>query len=252
MAKFFLAALLILLLGAGAFWYWTTTPQYAVAKIAESIHNHDGETFRYYFDVDNVSRHAVDDLMSNGAQKIAGRGLLQRLIGVTVAGLFKPELAQILGRNITDYVEKVPEKKADSTSSQGSAGGSPNSADGSQSSGEASTSDSSDGSEPTSDEPRKKPGRIRQALGGFFKTLVDAIKPPSLREVLHEMGLNKQNYKGLTPFETSGSICHVGLRFQPPQKDEIQVQVELENTKDHWRVVRFSNLEALAKSVSGI
>src|SRR6185436_7586809 len=113
--------------------------------------------------------------------QIAGRGLLQRLIGVTVAGLFKPELAQILGRNITDYVEKVPEKKTEPAVSQTGQSG----------------SDSSDAEPSAPSEAPEKPGRIRKALGGFFKTLVDAIKPPSLREVLHEMGLNKQNYKGL-------------------------------------------------------
>lgn len=237
MAKFFLAALVILLLAGGGFWYWTSTPQYSMLRLAEAVKNHDGPNFRRYFDIDSVSRHAVDDLMANSVQKIGGAGLLQRLVGITLGGLFKPELAQILGRNINDYVEKVPEKKAESNADAASI--------------KVESGGASEGSEQslTVTAPR---GGIRKAIGGFFKQVVDAIRPPSMREVLQELGLKKENYRGLTPFETQGDICHVGLRFQPPGKEEIQVQLELENTKDHWRVTRFSNLDAIARSVSGI
>lgn len=206
-------------------------------KIAESIKNHDLQSFKYYFDVDSVSQSAVQDLMSGSIQEVGGRGLLQRLIGVTIAGFFKPELAQILARNICTYVEGSPEENTNNSNSENMP---PKSSAERSQPGEASNFQDS------------KAGPVKRAVKGFFKTLVEAIKPPSLKDVLKELGLNKKNFRGLTAFEISGSLCHVGMRFQAPEKKEVVVEVELENTDNHWHVTRFSNIGAIAQAVSGI
>lgn len=249
MAKFFLAALLLIIIAAGGFWYWTTTPQYCMLKLAESVHKHDGATFRAYFDVDRVSRRAVDDLTANGVQEVGGQGLLQRLVGKTIGNFFKPELSQILAKKITDYVEKDPNAENLSQENQAAGG---TQLEQSQPDTDQQSAAESGSQDPSSIPPAPRPGLFRRAVTGLFKKIGEFIKVPSFREVLQEMGLNKKNYQGLTPFETSGPLCHVALRFKPPDKNEIQVQLELENADNHWRVVRFSNLGSLAKSVSGI
>lgn len=72
---------------------------------------------------------------------------------------------------------------------------------------------------------------------------------PSLKESLKELGLCKENFRGLTEFRTEGSICHVGMRFQERGKKEVVVEIEMEKVEDHWQVISFSNLPELARAV---
>lgn len=224
MARFLIAFVIICVLGAAGYWYWTTTPQYSMIKLSEAVRKHDGLAFRSYFDVDNVSSHAVDDLLSEGVREVGGAGLLQRIVGMTIARLFKPELASSLSKKIIDYVEKKPESNTEESSH-------------------------SQHEEARSTVEAQSQNGFGRAVQGFVSKLVEAIKPPSLKEVLQEIGLTKQNYRGLTDFQVSGSLCHVGLKFQPPGKNEIIVQLELENVDNHWKVVRFSNLDSIARSI---
>lgn len=229
MTKFILAFLLFLSLAGGAFWYWTTTPQYSMMKLAEAFHNHDLNSFRNYFDIDSVSSHATDDLMKEELREVGGRGLLQRFIGITIAKIFKPDLGQALSNKIVDFVQNPPDKSQDgqNTNTQNS---------------------KTDGTATSSGDS----GEIGQAVEGLLKNIATALKPPSLREVLDDIGVNKENFKGLTSFEVSGTLCHVGLKFQPPGKSELIVQLELENVDNHWKVIRFSNIDTVTKAVSGI
>lgn len=269
MRKLFLAVLLALLIAGGGYWYWTTTPQYSMINLAESVRNHDLTKFRKFFDVESVSSHAVDDLSSASAQGIGGAGLLQRLAGRTLGGLLKPELTQSLANKITLYVAgdsqaaappQASDKPTDSQALDSSVESSsePDEVAISVNKGpEGQTSVNVPGivSVSTSDKGSSvsiKSTGFKGMMRGFFHKLGEIVKFPSLKEVLHDMGLTKENYRGLTPFQTEGNISHVSLRFQPADREELQVELELQESDNHWRVVRFSNLATLSKTASGI
>lgn len=229
MAKIIIAVLLVCGLAAGGYWFWTTTPQYSLKQLTDAVHQHNLSTFQTYCDVDSVSSNAVDDLSSDTLRQLGGRTTLHRFIGLTIIGFLKPEAKNAIANSICDYIGKKP---AD-----------PNAP--------ASSENQVEEEEPVmqSTAPRRE-GFFARAVEGIVNKVVEAIKPPTLREVLHDMGISKQNFRGLTNFEVKDSICHVGLKFQPPDKPELMVELELEKTGDHWRVVRLSNLGTLAMSNS--
>lgn len=221
--RLFLIVVLLLALAAGGYWYWTTTPQYSMQKLSESVKKHDSATFHEYFDVPSVSSNAVDDLLADRLHDAGGPGLLERFLGNAIIGIFKPELVQHLSNSINNYVAK-PVTPAPAP-------------------------------EQIESPPAEAELSLKQEVGRLFKRIgkriTEALKPPPLKEVLKDLGITKENYRGLTPFETNGDICHVGLRFQPPDKPELVVQVELHKIENHWRVEKFSNLDELAKTTSG-
>ena len=223
--------LLTCLLGGGGYWYWTTTPQFSMKELSDSVRAHDPATFHQYVDVPSVATNAVDDLLSDSVREAGGSGLLERFLGNAIIGIFKPEIVQHLCNSINSYVEKpaVPQTSTDTASTAGAT--------------------SSAGEE--ADPPSLKQ-QLKQKLGHFLKRIGEALKPPSLKDVLTDLGITKQNYRGLTSFETKDQLCHVGLKFQPPEKAEIIVELELQKVENHWQVKRVSNLANLAKSLSGI
>ncbi len=226
MAKLILALLLICSLVGAGFWYWTSTPQYSLKKLSDAVHQQDLPSFQNYFDINAVSNHAVEDLSSAELRDLGGTSSLRRFIGLTILGLLKPEAANALSNSIANYVQKKPDD--------------PNSI----------PTDVSATERLPDPEPPRHEGFFARAVKGIVNKVVEAVRPPSLREVLHEAGITKENYRGLSNFEVKDSICHVSLRFQPPDKPEILVELELEKLEDHWHVIRLSNLANLAHSVS--
>lgn len=237
MQKILIALLILAALIGGAFFYWSGTPQYSFLQLTEAVKKHDGELFREYFDLDQVSRAAVDDMLSQQVKEIGGEGLLQKFVGHTLAGIFKPELSQILARNIMQYVETKP-KRSNVAKHSAERSKSPN-------------QESRSVQDMSQSEPAPKPpaGPVKRAVGNFVSMLVETIRPPSLKDTLKELGLSKETFRGFTDFKTDGSLCHVGLRFQAPGKNQVIVELELEKIENRWVVIRFSNLPALAKAV---
>ena len=263
MSKLFMAILLALLIAGGAYWYWTGTPQYSMLRISEAVKTHDLEKFRAYFDVESVASHAVDDLGSSSAQDIGGPGLLARLVGRTLGGLLKPELSQVLAKKINNYVAGEPKEtpQAENSSSRTEESNSENDKDGvslaikTTNDGKTSVDVPGIVSVTTNQQGSSvsiKSNSIKGLVSGFLHKIGDLVKFPSLRELLQEVGLTKENYRGLTAFQTDGKFSHVSLRFQPTDQPELQVELELLESDHRWRVVRFSNLVELSKTVRGI
>ncbi|MGE5422809.1 MAG: hypothetical protein ACM3QW_06075, partial [Ignavibacteriales bacterium] len=46
--------LIFVVVGAGGYWYWTSTPQYSIRQIDRAVSNHDLVTFRKYVDMNTV------------------------------------------------------------------------------------------------------------------------------------------------------------------------------------------------------
>lgn len=166
MRKFLFGLSILAFLAAISFWYWTGTPQYSVIKLTEALRNHDGDEFRRYFDVEGVSALAVEDLLSQQVRQVGGEGLLQRFVGKTLAGIFKPELGSLLAKNIMDYVEKSDRRA--SKNSQGEE--------------QLKSPEQAQAVEQTKAEQAQteRPGPIRRAVRGFVDVLVDTISKRKL------------------------------------------------------------------------
>lgn len=268
MSKIFMAVLLALLIAGGAYWYWTGTPQYSMLKIFEAVKSHDLEKFRTYFDVETVASHAVDDLSSSSSntQDIGGPGLLARLLGRTLGGLLKPELSHALANKINNYVageakDSQQTKAENKGSTQSEESNSENDNDGislaiksSKDDGQTSVDVPGIVSISTNQQDNSisvKSKSIKGLVTGFLHKIGDVVKFPSLRDLLQEIGLTRESYRGLSAFQTDGKFSHVSLRFQPADRPEILVELELLESEHHWRVVRFSNLAQLSKTVPG-
>lgn len=222
--RIMLSVIVVCLLAGGGYWYWTTTPQYSMKELSQSVKTHDPASFHQYVDVPSVANHAVDDLLSDQVRESGGSGLLERFLGNAIIGVFKPEIVQLLSNSINNYVAKPAAVSAPAPPPQEAGNG----------------------------EELSLTQQLKQTLGRVIKRVGQALKPPSLKDVLSELGITKENYRGLTGFETKDELCHVGLRFQPPDKAEIVVELELQKVESHWQVKRISNLDNLAKSLAGI
>lgn len=192
-------------------------------EIAQAVRQHDPASFHQYVDVPSVANHAVDDLLSDPVRDAGGSGLLERFLGNAIIGIFKPEIVQHLTNSINKYVEKPAPQQAPTEQTP-----------------------------PQDQESLSLKQELKQTVGRLLRRIGEALKPPSLKDVLSELGITKENYRGLTDFETKDNLCHVGLKFQLPDKAEVIVQLELQKVENHWQVKRVSNLDNLAKSLSGI
>ncbi|HEY9793726.1 MAG TPA: hypothetical protein V6D22_25245 [Candidatus Obscuribacterales bacterium] len=216
--KGLIAAVVVLCLAAGiGWWWWTNTPQYAVTEAKDAVKAHNVVQFHKWVDVEEVSSSAVDDLSAIPVQ-VKGSGLLDRVLGFAVITFFKPSLVEGMSKQIDKWVAHRPKASADAN---------------------ASNTDEDDDDE--ADEPKSLLGAI-----------VQAVKPPSLKQVFRDYGLTKRNYRGLGAVESKDHIAHVGLRFfSPKAQKEVEITLELNNTAGHWQVTRISNLQQIVPVLAG-
>lgn len=104
-----LALLLVagILAGAG-YWYWTTTPQYALKELSSAIKEHDLATFEKYCDTQAVAANAVEDLLAEPVRNSGGLGILERLLGVLAVSWLKPQIVGSLKGGIERFVAPPP------------------------------------------------------------------------------------------------------------------------------------------------
>lgn len=89
-----------------AYWYWTTTPSYAVNSIVDSLKQHDVQTFEKYVDVDSVASHAFDDLLEGPArEEILGRmGRMDSFLGAGFIRFFKRDIINMAHERLVHVV----------------------------------------------------------------------------------------------------------------------------------------------------
>jgi len=73
------------------YWYWTTTPIYAVNQIVDAVRHHDKQEFEKYVNIDSVASHAFDDIVEGPArEQLLPR--MDNMIGVGFLRFFKGEV----------------------------------------------------------------------------------------------------------------------------------------------------------------
>src|SRR5688572_8944683 len=95
-------ALLVAVIGI-VYWYWTTTPGYALNAVIGSIREHDAQTFQKYVDVDAICSHAFDDILE-GPARAELHGRMDSMIGVGFIKFFKRDIIGMAREKIVGYV----------------------------------------------------------------------------------------------------------------------------------------------------
>ena len=87
------------------YWYWTSTPEFAVLQVRDSIREHDLKKFSHYVDSESVASNLVDDLLTKPMQQSFGPGVLGRVIANGIVGFFKQPLVKSMEQQIERFVE---------------------------------------------------------------------------------------------------------------------------------------------------
>lgn len=108
----------VVLVAAGGFWYYTTTPTYAIGRIEKAVRDHDAALFEKHVDLEAVLGRAFDQVLapgSNEGQHSGGWGDLGRVLGAT---LLKPQVVGKLKQQVLADVEAGRMPAAESLSTR--------------------------------------------------------------------------------------------------------------------------------------
>lgn len=206
-----------------AYWYWTTTPSYALTAVVVSVKNRDIDMFERYVDIDSVVSHAFDDVIEGPiASEVMGR--TNSFIGVGFVKFFKRELVELAHGKVIEWIEEGNLKLAPNVP----ASVNPITALAVMNSGEivqATTKDSSETLIPKQDNESRN---------------------QKLKRMLREYGISKFGYRGVKYLKIIGSKAHLGIGFFAPKLNKEWIaDFALEDAGGHWRVTELSNLNEL-------
>lgn len=115
--------LIFVVVGAGGYWYWTSTPQYSIRQIDRAVSNHDLVMFSKYVDMNNLVPSMAEQIENSAVNKIDHEdNIVSNLVGSLAEGLFEvyqPGLNEILTSEIEAYVKKGDFKSAHSAEPDG-------------------------------------------------------------------------------------------------------------------------------------
>ncbi len=98
------------LIGAGSFYYYTTTPTYSALMVRQAVKQHDVELFEKHVDVDTVLNRLIDDIFAQKMQSMTEQtsepaNNLASTIGMGLVQLVKPNLVNGLKTATLRYIE---------------------------------------------------------------------------------------------------------------------------------------------------
>lgn len=228
-----------------AYWYWTTTPGYALTQIVLAVKNKDADNFEKYVDIENIAYHAVDDLLHGPARDSGMFGNFDNMIGVGIISLFKPEIAEIARSQVLNFIKAgaaanvLPGKSQPAIS-------------------DASTGTTSQTSQPgpaanaqvvpaETDSETTKPN-VSSMFGGASEggAVEKFTKNLKLQQQLKDYGLSKEGWKGVDYLKVEGTTALVGLSFNSEKlKRKFIIELKMEDAGGFWRVTELSNLNEL-------
>jgi hypothetical protein len=257
------------------YWYWTTTPSYAISQVAQAVFNHDTDAFEKYVDIDNIVSHAFDDVI-HGPARSEIFGHQGGMIGVGIISFFKPEIVNIAHDEIVGFVQHQNWKHATETTTQSGEprqGNWPKGASGvaaGLAAGVASltASHSSDSSSSTGSVSQTDPGNggaMPETQGGSPSATAVMTAPAveekaegddafrrlgkrgaKVSEQLKAYGLSREGFKGVDYVTTEGPVSHFGLKFHSPKLNrDFTIEFKMEDVGGYWRITELSNLNEL-------
>lgn len=90
------------------FMHFMKTPTYAVDRTIEAIHQHNGQEFSRYVDVQSVMDHAFDDCLK-AESKINNDNILSNPFAVGILHMLKPSVVDLMNQEVLRLVENKKE-----------------------------------------------------------------------------------------------------------------------------------------------
>ena len=239
------------------YWYWTTTPAYALTQIVAAVKNKDAEKFERYVDIENITYHAVDDLLHGPARESGMFGHFDNMIGVGIISLFKPEIAEIARTHLLNFI-KAGTLNASLSSEQSApalatAAASPPAAALAKDALAADTPAAR--ALPPAEANNNQLSSLfgRAAASHHDKSGDSAVerftKNIKVQQQLKEYGLSKNGFKGVDYLKVDGTTALVGLKFH---SDKLQrnfiIELKMEDSGGYWRITELSNLNDLVST----
>lgn len=221
-------ALVVAVLGL-VYWYWTTTPSYALTQVATSLKNRDIQTFQKFVDIDLLTSRAIDDVL-HGPSRSGLLGKYDSMIGSGIISFFKPEIVAIVHREVYNAIEKGSVSLSSNQTMQ--------------------TVTSAEGDSYNLRSVQKPVQQLEaeeEASGGFG--LPKLPKANKLKTAFREYGLSKEGFLGVDYLKSEGSNAFVGLRFHSPKLNrDFIIEFRMEDVGGIWKVTELSNVNELVKT----
>ena len=232
-----------------AYWYWTTTPTYALSQIVASVKNKDTETFEKYVDIESIAYRAIDDVLHGPARESGVFGNFDSMIGVGIIGLFKPEIAEIAKTQVLKFIESGTLVKAMAEAQKNAL----NAAQTDKSSNASATSPAPANPEPDKantatetpaadnpDSSSETPALAENSMVGRY------ARKLKLNTQLKAYGLSAKGFKGIDYIKIEGPTALVGFKFHSEKFNRnIIIEIKMEDAGGFWRVTELSNLNDL-------
>jgi hypothetical protein len=105
---FRIIALLALLagIGYGAFFLWSSTPEYSIGQVKDAFKAHDKAKFDKFVDADEFAGSMVDDMLTNPVKEVLGGGSIGRWVAAGMTGIIKPQYVTSFKNDLYSLVEK--------------------------------------------------------------------------------------------------------------------------------------------------
>ncbi len=230
-----------------AYWYWTTTPSYALSQIVGAVKNRDCETFEKYVDIESIAYRAIDDVLHGPARESGMFGNFDSMIGVGIIGLFKPEIAEIAKTQVLKFIEAGTLSKSlvEATKSANPFAKkdepAPSVSSSQQSAGDTNSDTNSEQQEesPSAVFEHRRSGFSDSSIGKYAKKL-------KVNNQLKAYGLSKKGFKGIDYIKIEGATAFVGFKFHSDKLErDIVIEIKMEDAGGYWRVTELSNLNDL-------
>jgi hypothetical protein len=278
----FLAASIVVL--AGAYLYWTTTPLFAFQESALAVRDHDLEKFQKYIDCEKLIDGAMNDVLIHPIETMPGLSEIGRRVAVAAIGVLVTPAERTLLRKIEKHVSGsldfsvLPREQNMATQKSATTAGpyytdvplpvreapNPYMLASYNTSGDLGNVLSVTRQEVTGEfEKLRKIAYERmenyasshpQGIVGRMFIMARDPQHANMSGMLSEYGLDRKNFKGLaycnTADDGTGENCKTGFKFLSPKVNhEVVLEVELKKSAGNWRVVRLSNIEQLIENV---
>jgi len=220
-----------------AYWYWTTTPSYALTAVVVSVRNRDVQMFEKYIDVDSITAHAFDDVVDGPiSSEILGRQ--NSFIGMGFIKFFKRELVELAHGKVVNFVEDGKLKISDNMPTSVN----PLTAVAVMNSGQIVQVANKNTAADNDDEAQQQKSTSSVPVSD------SESQNDKLKRLLKEYGISRYGYRGVKYLNIVGAKADLGIEFHSPRLNENWVaDWELEDVGGYWRITKLSNLRELIK-----
>lgn len=243
-----------------AYWYWTTTPTYALSQIVGAVKNKDTETFEKYVDIESVAFRAIDDVLHGPARESGMFGNFDSMIGVGIIGLFKPEIAEIAKTQVLKFIESGTLVTAMAEAQKAAIANSQQANKTAALTGPTDSTNPAATTEPVNEaktalvmNPPTTPTETAapepppaESTGSDNSMINKYTKKLKLNKQLKAYGLSAKGFRGIDYIKTDGPTALIGFKFHSEKLNrDITIEIKMEDAGGFWRVTELSNLNDL-------